>query len=179
MVVEVMGRTVGWIALHAGIAGGGDVILIPEIPFQLDRVVAAVKRRYTIERNFAIVVVAEGAVAADDALAPWSGPGMPSTLSGRLARAIGDRTGYDVRGLVLGHLQRGGSPTTYDRVLGSRYGAAAVRLVKEERYGRMVALKGADIVDVDLGEAIASLRMVDVGGDIVQTARDLGIAFGD
>lgn len=179
MVVEVMGRTVGWIALHSGIAGGGDVILIPEIPFDLNKVVEAVRHRYAIERNFAIVVVAEGAAAIDDQLKPYESDSPHSTLSGRIARALADRTGYDTRGLVLGHLQRGGSPTTYDRVLGSRYGAAAVRLVREGRYGRMVALHGTQIVDVDLGEAIAKIRGVDVSGDIVLTARDLGISFGD
>lgn len=177
MVVEVMGRTVGWIALHAGIAGGADVILIPEIPFDLEKVVAAVQRRYTIERNFAIVVVAEGALVADEQLAGFAPNGH--SVSERIARALAERTGHDVRSLVLGHLQRGGSPTTYDRALGSRYGAAAMRLVHEGRFGRMVALRGAEITDVDLGQAAQGVRVVDVHSDIVQTARDLGIAFGD
>lgn len=181
MVVEVMGRGAGWIALHAGIAGGADAILIPEIPFDLDYVCQAVERRYAIERNFAIVVVAEGARLRADQAGDATGPKpiMGSRLSGRIAEYIAEQTGRDVRGMVLGHLQRGGSPTTYDRVLGSRYGAAAVRLIRDERYGHMVALRGNTITSVPLADAIARVRTVDPAGDTVQTARDLGISFGD
>ena len=181
MVVEVMGRTVGWIALHAGIAGGADVILIPEIPFDIDRVCAAVERRYAGGRRFAIVVVAEGAVPINDKLnlAGLTRDIMQSPLTNQVAHYIQAKTGHVVRGMVLGHLQRGGSPTTYDRVLGSRYGAAAVRLVRDHKYGRMVALRGTEIVSVPLEDAIAQVRAVDPAGDLVQTARDLGIAFGD
>ncbi|MCA9537654.1 MAG: 6-phosphofructokinase [Myxococcales bacterium] len=182
LVVEMMGRTVGWIALHAGIAGGADVILIPEIPFDVDAVCAAVERRYNSDRNFAIVVVAEGARPVDGQLveveaAPRTLMGSP--LCNALCEAIAAKTGREVRGLVLGHLQRGGSPTTYDRVLGSRYGAAAVRLIRDGRFGEMVALRGNQITSVKIAEAIARVREVDVAGDTVQTARDLGISFGD
>lgn len=181
MVVEVMGRGAGWIALHAGIAGGADVVLIPEIPFDIEKVCAAVEERYANGSNFAIVVVAEGAVPANDALRIRDADRQPmqSPLSSAVARHIAERTGRDVRGLVLGHLQRGGSPTTYDRVLGSRYGSAAVRLIEEERYGHMVALRGTRIVPVSLEEAVARLRGVDPDSDTVRTARDLGIALGD
>lgn len=181
MVLEVMGRTAGWIALHAGIAGGADVILLPEIPIDLDVVCQGIKRRYDIGRNFAIVVVAEGAELKADQAGPDRGPKpiMGSYLSSRVAQYIVEHTDYDVRGMVLGHMQRGGSPTTYDRVLGSRYGAAAVRLIRDEKYGHMVALRGNEITAVPLAEATAAIRTVDPDGDTVQTARDLGISFGD
>lgn len=181
MVVEVMGRGAGWIALHSGIAGGADAILIPEIPFDLDQVCQAVEKRYAIGRNFAIIVVAEGAqIRADQANAPGGPkPIMGSHLSARIAEYIAEKTGRVVRGMVLGHLQRGGSPTTYDRVLGSRYGAAAVRLIREEQYGHMVALRGNDIIAVPLAEAVKQIRTVNPASDTVQTARDLGISFGD
>jgi 6-phosphofructokinase 1 len=174
MVVEVMGRTVGWIGLHAAIAGGADVALIPELPFDMDVVCEAVERRYEIERNFAIVVVSEGAVAADDKLNDMPG----DEISEKVAAYIAQKTGRDVRSMVLGHLQRGGSPTTYDRVLGSRYGAAAVRLIREGQTGKMVALRNGEIVAVDLHDGIAQIKSVDPQGDTVQTARDLGISFG-
>ncbi len=181
MVVEVMGRTVGWIALHAGIAGGADAILIPEIPFDIDKVCEAVERRYEIERNFAIVVVAEGAKPANDKLDEIHGEktAMQTPLTARITKYIAEKTGHSVRGMVLGHLQRGGSPTTYDRVLGSRYGAAAVRLIRDGEFNRMVALRGGQIVSVDLHDAIEQLKTVDPACDTVQTARDLGISFGD
>ncbi|MCA9547182.1 MAG: 6-phosphofructokinase [Myxococcales bacterium] len=181
MVVEVMGRTVGWIALHAGIAGGADAILIPEIPFDIDKICAAVERRYEIERNFAIIVVAEGAQPANDKLDEIHGEktAMQTPLTARITKYIAEKTGRSVRGMVLGHLQRGGSPTTYDRVLGSRYGAAAVRLIRDGQFNKMVALRGGQIVAVDLHDAIAQLKVVDPACDTVQTARDLGIAFGD
>ncbi|MCB9535660.1 MAG: 6-phosphofructokinase [Myxococcales bacterium] len=181
MVVELMGRTVGHIALHAGIAGGADVILIPEIPFDVDKVCDAIDRRYNAGREFAIVVVAEGAEPANDKLQlnGQSKDIMQSPLTNRIAHYLQQKTGKVVRGMVLGHLQRGGSPTTNDRVLGSRFGAAAVRLVREEKYGQMVALRGNAIVSVAITDAIAQLRRVDPEGDVVQTARDLGISFGD
>ena len=181
MVLEVMGRTAGWIALHAGIAGGADIILVPEIPIDLDLVCQAVERRYRIGRNFAIVVVAEGAKLMPEQAGENQGPKpiMGSLLSGRVAEYIAEKTGRDVRGMVLGHLQRGGSPTTYDRVLGSRYGAAAVRLVRDQQYGHMVALRGNTITSVPLADATAAIRTINPLGDTVQTARDLGISFGD
>ncbi|MEZ4473099.1 MAG: ATP-dependent 6-phosphofructokinase [bacterium] len=181
MVVEVMGRGAGWIALHAGIAGGADVILIPEISFDLDLVCQAVQRRYDIGRDFAIVVVAEGARIRDDQLGP-PGSGNPITGSrrtDRIGQYIQDQTGHDVRAMVLGHLQRGGSPTTFDRVLGSRLGAAAVRLVRDGQYGKMVAVRGSTLVPVDMADVAGKVRTVDPEDDLVHTARDLGISFGD
>lgn len=181
MVVEVMGRTAGWIALHAGIAGGADVILIPEIPFDLDHVCQAVQRRYEIGRDFAIVVVAEGASVRADQAGPGNGHHhfTGSVLCDRIGAYIRDRTGRDVRAMVLGHLQRGGSPTTFDRVLGSRLGAAAVRLVHDGQYGKMVAVRGENLVAVDMAEVAGKVRTVPPECELVQTARDLGISFGD
>ncbi|MBI4568951.1 MAG: 6-phosphofructokinase [Planctomycetes bacterium] len=183
MVVEVMGRNAGWIALHSGIAGGADVILIPEIPFDIDKVCAKVRVRYEMGRNFAIIVVAEGALPTGGEfkgqLEDRRHEATESSLCNRIAQYIRRDTGHDVRAIVLGHLQRGGSPTTYDRLLGSRYGAAAVRLVRDGQFGKMVALRGGEIVAVDLHDAIERMKAVPVVSDIVQTARDLGIAFGD
>ncbi len=172
MVVEVMGRHAGWIALHSGIAGGADVILIPEIPFDMARVCASIQRRYAHGRRFAIVVVAEGC-------RPVDGSFTAGEISEHVAQRIGELTGHDVRSLVLGHLQRGGSPTTFDRVLGSRYGASAARLAMSGRAGRMVALRGNEITSVLLSEAVERMRAVEPTSDTVQTARDLGICFGD
>jgi len=181
MVVEVMGRTAGWIALHSGIAGGADVVLIPEITFDLEHVCQAIEHRYAIGRKFAIVVVAEGAqVRADQAgLGNAYNHFTGSVVTDRIAEFIHERTGRDVRAMVLGHLQRGGSPTTFDRVLGSRLGAAAVRLIREEQYGRMVAVRGNALVPVDMAEVANRIRTVPPDGELVQTARDLGISFGD
>lgn len=181
MVVEVMGRHAGWIALHAGIAGGADAILIPEIPFDIEKVCQAVELRYASGSRFAIVVVAEGAAPGNDQLQLRTAERevMQSPLCNAIARTIMERTGHDVRGIVLGHLQRGGSPTTYDRVLGSRYGAAAVRLIRDGHFGCMTALRGTEIVPVRIAEAIAKMKGVDPACDTVQTARDLGISLGD
>ncbi|HET9949939.1 MAG TPA: ATP-dependent 6-phosphofructokinase [Longimicrobiales bacterium] len=182
MVVELMGRHAGWIALYAGLAGTADVILIPEIPYDLDSVCRKIESRYAEGRNFAIVVVAEGAY-------PIGGePLFKHTLSGQIrlggmaevvARAIHARTGRDTRALVLGHLQRGGGPNAYDRILALRFGAAAVRCVEEGAFGRMVAFQPPDVVHVPLADAIARPKLVPVEGDVVRTARAMGISFGD
>lgn len=181
MVVEVMGRTAGWIALHSGIAGGADVILIPEIPFDLEHVCQAVQKRYEIGRDFAIVVVAEGASVRADQAGGGNGHNhfTGSVLTDRICEVVRDRTGRDVRAMVLGHLQRGGSPTTFDRVLGSRLGAAAVRLIADEQYGKMVSVRGDALMAVDMAEVAGKVRTVPADGELVRTARDLGISFGD
>jgi ATP-dependent phosphofructokinase / diphosphate-dependent phosphofructokinase len=184
MVVEVMGRNTGWIALHAGLSATADVILIPEIPYSVDKVCEKVESRYDSGRNFAIVVVAEGAVSHDgeESLVENATPGAAKRYGGvaeRLGRIIAERTGHETRTMVLGHLQRGGTPTAYDRLIALRFGAAAVRCVEERQFGTMVALDPPEILAVPLEDAIRQIKIVPVHSDTVQTARDLGISFGD
>jgi ATP-dependent phosphofructokinase / diphosphate-dependent phosphofructokinase len=184
MVVEVMGRNTGWIALHAGISSTADVILMPEIPYSLDKVCAKVEARYDSGRNFAIVVVAEGAVpeTGEETLLEDAAPGAAKRYGGvaeRLGRVIADRTGRETRTIVLGHLQRGGTPTSYDRLIALRFGAAAVRCVEERQFGTMVALDPPEIHAVPLEDAIRQIKTVPVNSDTVRTARDLGISFGN
>jgi 6-phosphofructokinase 1 len=184
MVLEVMGRYAGWIASHSGIAGGGDVILIPEIPFRYEAICAKIAEREAQGKKFTLVVVAEGAreqdgdyvtlgVAADDREARLGGIGAV------VAEEIQKRTGKETRICVLGHLQRGGGPTTFDRLLCTRFGARAVQLVADRQYGYMVALRPPDTVAVKITEAVGRLRTVPLDGDIIRTARALGISFGD
>jgi phosphofructokinase-like protein len=183
-VVEVMGRNTGWIALHSGLSGSADVILIPEIPYDIDLVCAKIEERYRSGRNFAIVVASEGAVprGGDAEFLEQRQPGKVARYGGiaeKLARTIGERTGQETRSLVLGHLQRGGSPLAYDRLLGLRFGAAAVRTVAEGRFGTMVALESSEIRAVPLHDAIHAIKRVPIPCDAVDTARELGISFGD
>jgi phosphofructokinase-like protein len=184
MVVEVMGRHTGWIALFAGVSATADVILIPEIPYRIDAVCEKIRERERAGRRFSIVVVAEGAKPAEGhaALVEEAKPGEAARYGGlaeQVAREITACSGKQTRALVLGHLQRGGSPIAYDRLIALRFGAAAVRCVAEERYGTMVALDPPEVLAVPLEEAIAKLRTVPLDSDIVQTARDLGMSFGD
>jgi 6-phosphofructokinase 1 len=184
MVVEVMGRNTGWIALHSGIAGTADVILIPEIPYSLDAVCKKIDSRYRSGRRFAIVVVAEGAAPAGGEAAVLKGAevGKEQRFGGiaeRLAAEINERTGHETRTLVLGHLQRGGSPTAYDRLIGQRFGAAAVRCIENGHFGTMVAIDADAITPVPLRDAIDRVKTVDVNSDTVQAARDQGVSFGD
>jgi ATP-dependent phosphofructokinase / diphosphate-dependent phosphofructokinase len=180
MVVEVMGRHAGFIALNAGIAGSADVILIPEIPFDIDKVCDKIRRREAEGRHFSIVVVAEGA-AAKGGSASLIDPehARLGGIADKVAHSIEEMTGKETRSLVLGHLQRGGSPTTFDRLLALRFGAAAVRLVAERKFGMMVALQPPRIVAVPIAEAITTPRRVPLDSDTIATARDLGISFGD
>lgn len=180
MVVEVMGRHAGFIALHAGLAGSADVILIPEIPFDIDKVCDKIRRREAEGRHFSIVVAAEGAVpkgGSESLIDPEHA--RLGGIADKVAHSIEQMTGKETRSLVLGHLQRGGSPTTFDRLLALRFGAAAVRLVAEQKFGMMVALQPPRIVAVPLAEAIATPRRVPLDSDTIATARDLGISFGD
>ena len=184
IVVEVMGRNTGWIALHAGVAGTADVILIPEIPYDIERVVEKINRRYANGRNFAIVVASEGAlpVGGAEVLVEGARPGAAKRYGGiaeQLGREISERTPHEVRTLVLGHLQRGGTPATYDRLVALRFGAAAVRCVERRQFGTMVALDPPDIKAVPLQDAVRQIKTVPVTSDTVQTARDIGISFGD
>jgi len=184
MVLEVMGRYTGWIAVTAGISGGGDVILIPEIPFRYDSVCAKVAEREREGKHFTLVVVAEGARehGKDYVTAGSAEKNREARLGGLgavVAAEIQKRTGKETRVCVLGHLQRGGAPTSFDRLLCTRFGAQAVQLIAEQKYGYMVALRPPDTVAVRLSEAVGRLRSVPPNGDIVQTARALGISFGD
>ena len=184
MVVELMGRTAGWIALFAGLAATADVILIPEIPYRLDTLCAKIDERYETGQGFAIVVAAEGAFEAGGSatLREQSPGGTPARLGGiaeKSAHQIEERTGHETRSLVLGHLQRGGEPIAYDRLLALRFGSAAVELVRDSCFGCMVALAPPEVLAVPLREAVAKLKLVPTDGDLVRTARSLGISFGD
>ena len=184
MVLEVMGRYTGWIAVTAGISGGGDVILIPEIPFRYDNVCAKVAEREREGKHFTLVVVAEGARehGKDYVTAASAEKNREARLGGLravVAAEIQKRSGKETRVCVLGHLQRGGAPTSFDRLLCTRFGACAVQLIAEEKYGYMVALRPPDTAAVRLSEAVGRLRSVPPNGDVVQTARALGISFGD
>src|SRR3990172_3064574 len=168
MVVEVMGRHAGWIAVYGGIAGGADIILIPEIPFDVEEVTKVVQRRKAEGKNFSIIVAAEGAclkelggVIAKDTAVDAFGHVRLGGVGEFLAKEVEKRTGIESRHVVLGHLQRGGSPTAYDRVLATRYGVAAVELAREGKFGRMVALRGTAIVDESLDEATGKSKTVD------------------
>lgn len=184
MVIEVMGRDCGWIAIHSGIAGGADVILVPEIPYDIRKVCDKVRRRQAAGRFFSIVVVAEGAAPAgqDQSFLDDTVQGGMPRLGGagsRAAAMIGEATGLETRVTVLGHLLRGGRPSGYDRILATRYGAAAIELVNKDAWGSMVALHGSAITSVPIEEAIQNLKRVDPKGELVQAARDLGIEFGN
>jgi 6-phosphofructokinase 1 len=184
IVLELMGRDAGFIALHAGIAGGADVILIPEIPFEFKAICESIKARAARGRKFSIVAVAEGALPKGrQQVFQDSGDEIANARLGGIgqivARYIDEVCGVECRVTVLGHLQRGGSPTAFDRWLATRFGAAAFTLALQQAHGRMVALRGADIVDMPLEEALAVPKRVDLQGDGVQTARTLGLSLGD
>lgn len=184
LAVEVMGRHAGWIAVHSGIAGGADVILIPEIPYDIEKVCEAVMDRELNGKHFSIVVVAEGAFPKGGTLTHVAAKvaGSDQRLGGvaeQVANQITHLTGKESRVVVLGHLQRGGPPTTFDRVLGTRFGAAAARLVKKGQFGRMVALLPPDVESVPIKDAISKMKTVPLNNDILESAREIGISFGD
>ncbi|MDQ3132680.1 MAG: 6-phosphofructokinase [Acidobacteriota bacterium] len=178
MILEVMGRHTGWIALHCGLAGSADIILIPEIPFSFDSVLAKIRQREKSGSRFTNVVIAEGAIEVgtqpiylDKEALRLGGVGS------HLRRRIEAETGKESRCVVLGHLQRGGSPNAFDRMLGTNFGACAVRALANGQTGKMVALKAAEVITVPLADAIANLKTVVVDGQLVRTARDIGISF--
>jgi len=183
-VVEVMGRYAGWIALSCGLAGGADVILIPEIPFDIESVCHKIMEREARGRRFSIVVVAEGAKPRGGEMVT-KGPkeiAREIRLGGigeQMTHEIEERTGKETRCLVLGHLQRGGTPTAFDRLVAQRFGAAAVRMVAEETFGVMVALDPPKVEAVPLSDAIARMKTVPLDSDTLITARELGICLGD
>ena len=181
MVLEVMGRHVGWIALHAGVAGGADIILIPEIPFDIQAVAAKIRDRDRRGRNFSIVVVSEGATprGGKEVYQAAATPGGQPRLGGigeLVAEQIGKITGNETRWLTLGHLQRGGQPTTFDRLLGTRFGSAAVRLAQQGGWGQMVAFAPPTIAAVPLEKAVSEMKRVPLDSDTVRAARDLGLS---
>jgi ATP-dependent phosphofructokinase / diphosphate-dependent phosphofructokinase len=184
MTVEVMGRYAGWIALYAGVGGGADVILIPEIPFDIDIVAERIKERERWGARFDIVVVAEGAKprGGEVALLSEARPGFAERLGGvgsHVAAALEARTGKEARNVVLGHLQRGGAPSSSDRVLATRLGGKAVELLLRGEFGQMVASRPPDIVSVPIEEVVGKTRPVPLDSDLVRTARALGVSFGD
>jgi 6-phosphofructokinase 1 len=184
IVMEVMGRHAGFIALHSGLSGAAHVILIPEIPFDIQKVCDAIMLREQRGRHFDVVVVAEGAYpkGGTESTLGESLPGQAKRVGGigeSIAAEIQRRTGKESRSMVLGHLQRGGTPTGYDRLLATRFGGAAVQAVEDGKWGHMVALHSPDIVTIPIEEALRRPRRVDPNHDIVRTARRLGISFGD
>ncbi len=184
IVVEVMGRYAGWIALHAGVAGGADAILIPEMPFDLSLVAEKLRERDRWGSHFSIVVVAEGAIPKGGkiALVEEATEGRVERLGGigaKVADALGRMTGKETRSVVLGHLQRGGAPTSFDRILATRFGAKAVELIRQGDFGKMVAFAPPDIVGRPLEDVVGRQRLVPLDSDTLLTAKALGIAFGD
>ena len=185
MVIEVMGRYAGWIALEAGLAGGADIILIPEIPFKWGSVFEKVIERSTRGNRFSIVCVAEGAKAAHEEVVvketdiKRTDPLRFGGIGEHVSQRITMETGLESRVTVLGHLQRGGSPTAYDRILATRYGTKAIELAVQGKFAHMVSLRGLRVTSVPIAEAIAQQRLVPEDGEIVKSARAVGINFGD
>ncbi|MGQ0703716.1 MAG: 6-phosphofructokinase [Gemmatimonadales bacterium] len=183
-VIELMGRYSGWIALHSGLAGSADVILIPEIPFEIERVCDKIMERERRGRRFSIVVAAEGARPRGGAMVyrETAGPGKRERLGGiaeEVARAIAAHTGKETRSLVLGHLQRGGSPVTFDRLLALRFGSAAVRAIGDGEFGCVVVYAPPTVSRVPLAQIVGKTKTVPLDSGVIMTARNLGISLGD
>lgn len=185
-IVEVMGHKVGWLTLHAGIAGGADIILLPEIPYDITNVVGAIRERTKRGKRFSILAVAEGAISKEDATLTKkelkekkkNGVIYPS-VAYELGAKIEEMTGQEVRVTVPGHMQRGGEPCPFDRVLSTRLGAAAAELIKNKEYGYMVSVKNNDIDKIPLEEVAGKLKTVDPGCSMIREAKMVGISFGD
>jgi 6-phosphofructokinase 1 len=184
MVVEVMGRYAGWIALYAGVAGGADVILIPEIPYDPQRVSDRILERERLGADFSIVVVAEGArpVGGARSVVKAAQLGAAERLGGighKVAAELEELTGKETRAVVLGHLQRGGAPTSFDRMLATRFGGMALELVKRQDFGKMVAFDPPDVIAIPLEQMVGKIKQVPLDNDLVRTARAIGVSFGD
>ena len=183
MILEVMGRHAGWIALYGGLAGGANAILIPEIPFSYDKLATYIKQRDRDGYFSSLVVVAEGAKPEGGfEKVRASGSGGEYKLGGigeEVAREIAERTGKETRNCVLGHLQRGGTPTTLDRILGTRFGVKAVGLIAEKKFGTMVSYQNYQVLDVPIAEAVHKLRIVNPNHQMVATCRAVDVCFGD
>ncbi|MDP1591575.1 MAG: 6-phosphofructokinase, partial [Prosthecobacter sp.] len=182
--LEVMGRHAGWIALYGGMAGGADIILLPEIPFHLDQVAQAIRKRDAAGHHSTLVVVAEGARLETGELLTKERVGAKGEdrlggIGEFVAKHIEKATGKETRSCTLGHLQRGGAPTALDRILGVRFGAKAVDLIEQGSFGRMVSYQHYQVGDVSIEEAVNQLRLVNKDSEIVKAARAIGISFGD
>ena len=185
-IVEIMGHKVGWLTLHAGIAGGADIILLPEIPYDIDVIVAALKERSRQGKRFSILAVAEGAISKEDAALSKKelkekkkNQVVYPSVAYALGAQITEKTGQEVRVTVPGHTQRGGEPCPYDRVLSTRLGEAAAKLIQEKKYGYMVAVKNNEITEVPLEEVAGKLKTVDPNCSMIQEAKMIGISFGN
>jgi len=184
MVVEIMGRYAGWLALSSGLAGGGDIILIPEIPYKLEEICRVIEKRRSSGKHFTIVVVSEGAkpfggeMVVKQIVKDSPDPVRLGGIANKLADDIENATGFESRATVLGHLQRGGSPSAYDRVLASRYGVKAVELIVRGDFGKMAALRGNEIVAVDISYAVSKLKLVKPDCELVKVAKSVGTSFG-
>jgi 6-phosphofructokinase 1 len=184
MILELMGRYAGWIALESGIAGGADVILIPEIPYDINKIARKVLERSHAGKSFSIVVVAEGAKSIDGDMVVSKvindspDPIRLGGIGNKVAEDLEKITKIETRVTVLGHLQRGGRPNPYDRILSTRFGVEAVELINKEEFGVMVALKGGNIVSVSLEEAVGKLKTVGNEDGLVKIAKSIGVEFG-
>jgi ATP-dependent phosphofructokinase / diphosphate-dependent phosphofructokinase len=185
MMIEVMGRKAGWIALHSGIAGGGDVILIPEIPYQIDKIVDFINKRREKGRHFSIIVIAEGAkpLGGEVAVKRVVKDSAEQVRLGGISFILGDQLEkmieLEVRSVVMGHLQRGGTPTPFDRVLATRLGSKAVDLILEKRYGKMVSVQGNHLEDFPLDQVATGPRLVPADHELVKAGREIGTCFGN
>ena len=186
MCIEVMGNKAGWLTLYSGIAGGADIILLPEQPYDIDRVCSAVERRAKKGSNFSIIAVAEGAINCEEAgmkrkewMAKRAEAGFGTTATNRIAKQVEELTGAETRICVPGHMQRGGTPVPYDRVLSTRIGAHAADMIKNNEFGKLVVVKNNVITDIPLAESAGKLKYVDPQSDIVKEAKLIGISFGD
>ncbi|MBU0560325.1 MAG: ATP-dependent 6-phosphofructokinase [Bacteroidetes bacterium] len=184
MVIEVMGRYAGWIALNGGLAGGADIILLPEFPFEWEIIYDRVLERHMMGKKFSIVCVAEGAKAVDGKMVvkardkKRTDPLQLGGIGEYVAKRIAESTDLETRYIVLGHLQRGGSPTPFDRILSTKFGTSAIELVMKKKFGRMVALKGNEVKSVKIEEAIAKQKLVRPDDQAVRAARAVGVSFG-
>ncbi len=185
MMVEVMGRNAGWLALHSGVAGGGDIILIPEIPYDLDVIIQKVRERSTGGKRFSIIVVSEGVHSSEGktivqrTVKESTDPVRYGGVAFELGSRIEELTGIETRSVVLGHLQRGGSPTPFDRVLATRLGTRAVEMIVNQTFGYMVGVQKNELVDVPLAEVARGQRKVSLGDPLISAARSVGTSFGD
>jgi phosphofructokinase-like protein len=185
MIIELMGRYTGWVALYAGVAGGGDIILIPEIPYQIEKICGEVKRRSKIGKRFSIMVMAEGVKFEDKELVikrkvkASTDPIRLGGVSYKIASQIEKLTGLETRVIILGHLQRGGKPTDFDRILATQFGKKAVDLVLAEKFGEMVSLQCGGITSVPIELAIKNLKRVNLDSSLIEAARGVGTCFGD
>ncbi len=185
MVIEIMGNKAGWLTLYSGLAGGADIILIPEIPFDIDKVAKACQKRADSGKDFSILAVAEGAYDVEEAKmkkkerAKARAERGETTATARIARLIGEKTGLETRTVVPGHILRGGSPSAYDRILATQFGAHAAYLLKHEKFGYTVAMVDGKITENPLADVAMKTKFVEENDQMVKTARDIGISFGD